>query len=237
MRHTPDSSQRAVKFCRISPKSSNQDHMRKATLRDVSSSLKANRVVLASGTLDLTDRPMPQYGPRLRLPRRLPCDSPLALQIPRRQCPFRVSPSSSVVELPLMLKGRVRSVRAVSSKLVFVDVERNGHTIQVVFNLGGMHADTATDQAKAAFRKSVRRGDWLSELARPLPTDFSNVTQLQPAILTRLAVGSLVLLQHACPSWILRPCTKSLPRWRTPRPRHENLMSTCLSILLSCRLI
>lgn len=212
MRHTPDSSQRAAKFCRISPRSSKQGHMRKATLRDVSSFLKANRVVLANGTLDLTDRPMPRYGPRLRLPRRLPCDSPLVLQTRKRQCPCRVSPSNPIAELPLMSKGRVRSVRVASSKLVFVDIERNGHTIQVVFNLGSMHADTANDQAKAAFRKSVRRGDWLSELARPLLEEPSNMTQLRLAMPIRLAVGSLVLPQHACPSWIHRPCTKYLPR-------------------------
>ncbi|PSK35029.1 Lysine--tRNA ligase, mitochondrial [Elsinoe australis] len=79
-----------------------------------------------------------------------------------RKTAMRLSPGTTDTKAPVSVSGRVRSVRVASSKLVFVDIERNGHTIQVVFNLGSMHADTANDQAKAAFRKSVRRGDWLT---------------------------------------------------------------------------
>ncbi|KAG8624838.1 hypothetical protein KVT40_007905 [Elsinoe batatas] len=63
---------------------------------------------------------------------------------------------------PLALQGRVKSVRVASSKLLFIDVERRQRTIQLVCNFGRLNDDLPYREAKAAFRKAVRRGDWIS---------------------------------------------------------------------------
>ncbi|KAF4547117.1 Lysine--tRNA ligase-like protein [Elsinoe fawcettii] len=84
-----------------------------------------------------------------------------------RKAASGLEPGQSITRTPLVLRGRVKSVRAASSKLLFLDVERRSQTVQVVCNLGSMHGDVAPDDAKHAFRKTVRRGDWVSVTGYP----------------------------------------------------------------------
>ncbi|PNS17364.1 Lysine--tRNA ligase, mitochondrial [Sphaceloma murrayae] len=68
------------------------------------------------------------------------------------------------------LSGRVKTIRAASSKLLFIEVERRARSLQVVCNLGSMHQESVTDAKKDTFRKSVRRGDWITVTGYPYKT-------------------------------------------------------------------
>ncbi len=56
-------------------------------------------------------------------------------------------------------------MRALSSKLVFMVLEQDGHDVQIVCSLSKLDGETASDVAKKAFRSTARRGDWYSEFA------------------------------------------------------------------------
>lgn len=56
--------------------------------------------------------------------------------------------------------GRVHSVRAAGSKLLFVDVENSGQIAQVVCNLGVLQDAGLSQEQFKAFKHVIRKGDW-----------------------------------------------------------------------------
>ncbi|GAB7356076.1 hypothetical protein MBLNU459_g6690t1 [Dothideomycetes sp. NU459] len=60
------------------------------------------------------------------------------------------------------VSGRVRAVRTSGNKLVFVDVEQDGRTIQVIANFAELETRGVTHDRFTAFRQVVRRGDWFT---------------------------------------------------------------------------
>lgn len=56
----------------------------------------------------------------------------------------------------------MKSVRALSSKLVFMVLEQEGTHVQVVCNLSKFSEQESSDAAKKMFRNIARKGDWFS---------------------------------------------------------------------------
>jgi lysyl-tRNA synthetase class 2 len=63
------------------------------------------------------------------------------------------------------MSGRVRSVRLLGSKLMFLDIERDGQRLQAMVELKKLTfgGDTLGDDFKS-FKKVVRIGDWVCTL-------------------------------------------------------------------------
>jgi lysyl-tRNA synthetase class 2 len=63
------------------------------------------------------------------------------------------------------MSGRVRSVRLLGSKLMFLDIERDGQRLQAMVELKKLTSggDTLEDDFKG-FKKVVRIGDWVCTL-------------------------------------------------------------------------
>lgn len=63
------------------------------------------------------------------------------------------------------MSGRVRSVRLLGSKLMFLDIERDGQRLQAMVELKKLTSggDTLEDDFKS-FKKVVRIGDWVCKL-------------------------------------------------------------------------
>lgn len=72
-------------------------------------------------------------------------------------------------DMRLLASGRVRAVRTSGSKLVFVDLEEDGATVQVISNFGELEKQGITPEQFRAFKHIVRRGDWFSMLYTLLP--------------------------------------------------------------------
>lgn len=60
----------------------------------------------------------------------------------------------------LTASGRVRSVRKLSSGLMFLDVERDTQRLQVLSELKKLTQNSASEDYDS-FRKVVRVGDWI----------------------------------------------------------------------------
>lgn len=61
------------------------------------------------------------------------------------------------------MSGRIRSVRVLSSKLVFLDIERDTQRLQVMVELKKLTASDGLDDSFKSFRKTARLGDWIGE--------------------------------------------------------------------------
>lgn len=66
--------------------------------------------------------------------------------------------------------GRVRSVRLLGSKLMFLDIERDTQRLQAMIELKKLvNQDAGLEQSFKSLKKVVRTGDWVCEY--PLATN------------------------------------------------------------------
>jgi lysyl-tRNA synthetase class 2 len=57
--------------------------------------------------------------------------------------------------------GRVRSVRMLGSKLMFLDIERDSQRLQIMVEVKKLENYDEALEAFKAFKKVVGRGDWV----------------------------------------------------------------------------
>ena len=67
------------------------------------------------------------------------------------------------LQFNLTALGRVRSVRTLGSKLIFLDIERDTQRLQVMVELKKLTARDGIDEDFRAFKKVARLGDWICE--------------------------------------------------------------------------
>jgi lysyl-tRNA synthetase class 2 len=68
------------------------------------------------------------------------------------------------MDVKLTMSGRVRSVRLLGSKLMFLDIERDGHRLQAMVELKKLTSGSNTlENDFKGFKKVVRIGDWVCE--------------------------------------------------------------------------
>ncbi|DBA04285.1 TPA: hypothetical protein N0F65_002047 [Lagenidium giganteum] len=97
---------------------------------------------------------------------RYPHAFPVSMTVQQYNKQYEDLPATArLVDEPVMLAGRIVSIREASKKLVFLDIQSNGHSVQVLSELKhfeGSDAATDADAVKDEFRKvheSLRRGD------------------------------------------------------------------------------
>ncbi|EUC47767.1 hypothetical protein COCMIDRAFT_3247 [Bipolaris oryzae ATCC 44560] len=90
--------------------------------------------------------------------------------------------------------GRVRSVRLLSSKLMFLDIERDTQRLQVMVELKKLTPQDGLDESFKSFKKVARIGDWISITGNP----------------TKTSTGQLSVLALQVPQ-VLAPCLHHLP--------------------------
>ncbi|KAJ4358302.1 mitochondrial lysine-tRNA synthetase [Didymosphaeria variabile] len=90
--------------------------------------------------------------------------------------------------------GRVRSVRMLGSKLMFLDIERDSQRLQIMIEVKKLDNYDAALETFKAFKKVVSRGDWVSFHGQPI----------------RTSTGQLSLLALQVPD-IVAPCLHHLP--------------------------
>ncbi|KAI4674212.1 uncharacterized protein J4E84_010718 [Alternaria hordeiaustralica] len=90
--------------------------------------------------------------------------------------------------------GRVRSVRLLGSKLMFLDIERDTQRLQVMVELKKLTPRNDLDENFKSFKKVARIGDWVSIKGNP----------------TKTSTGQLSVLALDVPQ-ILAPCLHHLP--------------------------
>lgn len=61
----------------------------------------------------------------------------------------------------MTVAGRVRSVRQLGSKLMFLDIERDAQRLQVMVELKKLTPSEDLDQSFKDFKKVARIGDWI----------------------------------------------------------------------------
>jgi lysyl-tRNA synthetase class 2 len=61
------------------------------------------------------------------------------------------------------MSGRVRSVRLLGSKLMFLDIERDTQRLQVMVELKKLSPREGLDESFKDFKKVGRIGDWICE--------------------------------------------------------------------------
>ena len=61
----------------------------------------------------------------------------------------------------LTVSGRVRSVRLLGSKLMFLDIERDTQRLQVMVELKKLSTREGLDESFKNFKKVARIGDWI----------------------------------------------------------------------------
>lgn len=69
----------------------------------------------------------------------------------------------NAVEPRLTVAGRVRSVRILSSKLMFLDIERDTSRLQVMVELKKLTPEDGLNEDFKAFKKVARIGDWIGQ--------------------------------------------------------------------------
>ncbi|KAF1944632.1 lysyl-tRNA synthetase [Clathrospora elynae] len=90
--------------------------------------------------------------------------------------------------------GRVRSVRLLGSKLMFLDIERDTQQLQVMVELKKLTVRPGFDEDFKDFKKVARLGDWVSITGNP----------------TRTTTGQLSVVALEVP-WVLAPCLHHIP--------------------------
>jgi len=63
--------------------------------------------------------------------------------------------------LVLTMSGRVRSVRLLGSKLMFLDIERDTQRLQVMVELKKLTPQDNLEENFKSFKKVARIGDWV----------------------------------------------------------------------------
>lgn len=61
----------------------------------------------------------------------------------------------------LTVSGRVRSVRLLGSKLMFLDIERDTQRLQAMVELKKLTPQDGLDENFKSFKKVARIGDWV----------------------------------------------------------------------------
>lgn len=90
--------------------------------------------------------------------------------------------------------GRVRSVRVLGSKLLFLDIERDRQRLQVMVELKKLSTSSDTIEAFTSFKKVTRVGDWVAVQGHA----------------TRTPSGQLSILALQVPH-MLAPCLHHIP--------------------------
>ncbi|KAF2033033.1 lysyl-tRNA synthetase [Setomelanomma holmii] len=134
-----------------------------------------------------TVKPLGDYHPRLHHHIHT---SPLSL----RDFYARYDAIQETKEDVVTVLGRVRSVRILSSKLLFLDIERDTQRLQVMVELKKLTTPHDIDDRFKNFKKIVRIGDWISIKGHP----------------TRTSTGQLSVLALELPH-ILAPCLHHIP--------------------------
>ncbi|KAF2820725.1 class II aaRS and biotin synthetase [Ophiobolus disseminans] len=74
--------------------------------------------------------------------------------------------------------GRVRSVRSLGSKLMFLDIERDTQRLQVMVELKKLAAQDGVEDGFKSFKKVARIGDWVSIKGNPTTTSSGQLSVL-----------------------------------------------------------
>jgi len=133
-----------------------------------------------------------------------------------------VEPGSKDVDTVVQLAGRVSSRRESSKKLVFLDLESEGETVQVMANRSAYGGDA---EAFEAIAMAVRRGDLIGVQGHPARTKVGELS-LVPTEITLLAP-----CLHNLPS----PGTLKDPSLRLRRRYLEMLVNQDLKKALQVR--
>lgn len=72
-----------------------------------------------------------------------------------------------LANLDLTLAGRIRSVRSLGSKLIFLDVERDTQRLQIMVELKKLTQQDGLDESYKSFKKVARLGDWICRFSHP----------------------------------------------------------------------
>lgn len=68
------------------------------------------------------------------------------------------------MSVTLTRAGRVRSVRLLGSKLMFLDIERDTQKLQALIELKKLSGiDSSLEDGFKSFKKVIRIGDWVCE--------------------------------------------------------------------------
>ncbi|KAF1971633.1 lysyl-tRNA synthetase [Bimuria novae-zelandiae CBS 107.79] len=95
---------------------------------------------------------------------------------------------------PVSVFGRVRSVRMLGSKLMFLDIKRDSQRLQIMIEVKKLENYDEVVESFKSFKRIVSRGDWVSFYGRAI----------------RTSTGQLSLLAIRVPQ-ILAPCLHHLP--------------------------
>ncbi|KAF1914156.1 hypothetical protein BDU57DRAFT_549393 [Ampelomyces quisqualis] len=90
--------------------------------------------------------------------------------------------------------GRIRSVRTLGSKLMFLDIERDTQRLQVMVELKKLTPHDSLNDSFRDFKKVARLGDWISITGNP----------------TKTATGQLSILALDMPQ-VVAPCLHHIP--------------------------
>jgi lysyl-tRNA synthetase class 2 len=74
---------------------------------------------------------------------------------------FGMAHRTWALDLVLTVSGRVRSVRLLGSKLMFLDIERDTQRLQVMVELKKLSTREGLDESFKDFKKVARTGDWI----------------------------------------------------------------------------
>ncbi|KAF2470962.1 class II aaRS and biotin synthetase [Lindgomyces ingoldianus] len=115
-------------------------------------------------------QPVQDYHPRLSHPAGVEKLSPLEFaskyEVTQETSPDLVS-----------VFGRVRSVRLMGSKLIFIDIERSNHKLQIMVErrkLTGAGEDYEVEFKN--FKQTIRTGDWISIRGNPMRTSTGQLS-------------------------------------------------------------
>ncbi|KAI0126503.1 hypothetical protein BJ170DRAFT_702336 [Xylariales sp. AK1849] len=98
------------------------------------------------------------------------------LSIPQfRKMYNHIEPSTTTPEV--LLLGRILSIRKQSSKLSFVDIQSDFHSVQVMLNFGNVESETgATIEQYRESLHTLLRGDFISVVGRAIVTEKGELT-------------------------------------------------------------
>ncbi|KAF2707276.1 class II aaRS and biotin synthetase [Pleomassaria siparia CBS 279.74] len=133
-------------------------------------------------------QPLSDYHPRLE-------HRPGVKKMSTREFQTTYSSLQNTNPTVVSLLGRVTSVRLLGSKLMFLDIERDGERLQAMIDLKKLIlGHGCLEDSFKSFKKVVRNGDWVAVTGNP----------------TRTSSGELSLLVAEIPQ-IVAPCLHHIP--------------------------
>lgn len=128
-----------------------------------------------------------EYHPRLTYPA-----GSKSLSIPDFYAKYEsIQETSSDV---ISVLGRIRSVRLLGSKLIFIDIERDTRRMQIMVELKKLTPGDGVEALYKSFKKLATKGDWIGVEGSP----------------TLTSTGQLSVLARTVPQ-ILAPCLHPIP--------------------------